>query len=173
MHLAYCHGLVLGRVRAGPSRLAELRTQARARADPYAQGRSLQHSGRPGCGARRERRRDCAAGTVVAAWPELPEAIKAGVARLVGQDPKTIVAVARRLLEDPQAYRSMARGVSPYGDGRASARIASIVRRHLGVGRRRPALKERTGRPGSPGRKTSALRPGRARSLDLGERLQH
>jgi UDP-N-acetylglucosamine 2-epimerase (non-hydrolysing) len=67
---------------------------------------------------------------------ERPEAIKAGVARLVGQDPETIVAEASRLLEDPKAYRSMARGLSPYGDGRASARIVSIVRRHLGVGRR-------------------------------------
>jgi UDP-N-acetylglucosamine 2-epimerase (non-hydrolysing) len=67
---------------------------------------------------------------------ERPEAIEAGVARLVGQDPETIVAEASRLLADPEAYRSMARGVSPYGDGRASARIASIVRRHLGVGRR-------------------------------------
>ena len=67
---------------------------------------------------------------------ERPEAIKAGVARLVGQDPEAIVAVASRLLEDPAAYRSMARGVSPYGDGRASARIVSRLRRHLGVGRR-------------------------------------
>ena len=66
---------------------------------------------------------------------ERPEAIEAGVARLVGQDPETIVAEASRLLEDPEAYRSMARGVSPYGDGRASARIVSIVRRHLYVGR--------------------------------------
>jgi UDP-N-acetylglucosamine 2-epimerase (non-hydrolysing) len=67
---------------------------------------------------------------------ERPEAIEAGVARLVGQDPERIVAEASRLLADPEAYRSMARGVSPYGDGRASARIASIVRRHLGGGRR-------------------------------------
>ncbi len=67
---------------------------------------------------------------------ERPEAIKVGVARLVGQDPEAIVAVASRLLEDPAAYRSMARGVSPYGDGRASARIVSRLRRHLGVGRR-------------------------------------
>ena len=67
---------------------------------------------------------------------ERPEAIEAGVARLVGQDPETIVAVASRLLADRQAYRSMALGVSPYGDGRAAARIVSIVRRHLGAGRR-------------------------------------
>lgn len=63
---------------------------------------------------------------------ERPEAIKAGVARLVGQDPEKIVAEASRLLEEPEAYRSMSRGVSPYGDGHASARIVTIVRRHLG-----------------------------------------
>jgi UDP-N-acetylglucosamine 2-epimerase (non-hydrolysing) len=67
---------------------------------------------------------------------ERPEAIEAGVAMLVGQDPETIVSVASRLLADPEAYRSMARNVSPYGDGRASARIVSIVRRHVGVSRR-------------------------------------
>lgn len=66
---------------------------------------------------------------------ERREAIEAGVAKLVGQDPTTIVATASQLLADPLAYRSMARGASPYGDGRASARIVSIVRRHLGVGR--------------------------------------
>ncbi len=64
---------------------------------------------------------------------ERPEAIAAGVAKLVGHDPATIVAEAARLLQDPAAYRSMARGVSPYGDGRASERIASAVARHLGI----------------------------------------
>ena len=48
---------------------------------------------------------------------ERPEAIEAGVAVLVGQDPTTIVTTASRLLADPLAYRSMARGASPYGDG--------------------------------------------------------
>ena len=44
---------------------------------------------------------------------ERPEAIEAGVARLVGQDPATIVATASQLLADPLAYRSMARGPAP------------------------------------------------------------
>ncbi|MHB1556913.1 MAG: non-hydrolyzing UDP-N-acetylglucosamine 2-epimerase [Isosphaeraceae bacterium] len=65
---------------------------------------------------------------------ERPEAIAAGVARLVGHDPQAIVGEASRLLEDPAAYRSMARGVSPYGDGRASQRIVEAVGRYLGVG---------------------------------------
>ncbi len=65
---------------------------------------------------------------------ERPEAITSGVARLVGHDPAAIIGEASRLLEDPAAYRSMARGVSPYGDGRASERIVNAVGRYLGVG---------------------------------------
>jgi UDP-N-acetylglucosamine 2-epimerase (non-hydrolysing) len=64
---------------------------------------------------------------------ERPEAISAGVARLVGHDPRAIISVASRLLTDDAAYRSMARGVSPYGDGKASGRIAAAVGRFLGV----------------------------------------
>jgi UDP-N-acetylglucosamine 2-epimerase (non-hydrolysing) len=64
---------------------------------------------------------------------ERPEAIAAGVAMLVGHDPARIVAEASRLLRDPAAYRSMARGISPYGDGFASHRIAAAIGRHLGT----------------------------------------
>jgi UDP-N-acetylglucosamine 2-epimerase (non-hydrolysing) len=65
---------------------------------------------------------------------ERPETIAAGVARLVGQDLPTIVEQTTRLLMQPEAYRKMARGMSPYGDGQASPRIVSIVGRFLGVG---------------------------------------
>lgn len=64
---------------------------------------------------------------------ERPEAVAAGVARLVGTDPRAIVREADRLLNDPSAYRAMARGASPYGDGRAAPRIAAAVARALGV----------------------------------------
>jgi UDP-N-acetylglucosamine 2-epimerase (non-hydrolysing) len=66
---------------------------------------------------------------------ERPEAIEAGVARLVGQDVETIVSAATQLLTNAIEYQSTVRGVSPYGDGHASARITSILKRHLGVGR--------------------------------------
>ena len=62
---------------------------------------------------------------------ERHEAIAAGAAKLVGQDPQIIVAEASRLLSDRDAYRSMARGRSPYGDGRSSLRIVSILGRYL------------------------------------------
>jgi UDP-N-acetylglucosamine 2-epimerase (non-hydrolysing) len=72
---------------------------------------------------------------------ERPEAIEAGVARLVGHDPRTIVAEVTRLLCDTAAHRSMARGLSPYGDGKASRRIVAIVGRLLGArGRLRVAV---------------------------------
>ena len=64
---------------------------------------------------------------------ERPEAIEAGVAKLVGTDPNAIVDEADRLLNDPSAYRAMARGASPYGDGRAAGRIVAAVAHMLGV----------------------------------------
>jgi UDP-N-acetylglucosamine 2-epimerase (non-hydrolysing) len=44
-----------------------------------------------------------------------------------------IVSKTNRLHADPDAYRLMAKGVSPYGDGKASARIAPAVGRFLSV----------------------------------------
>jgi UDP-N-acetylglucosamine 2-epimerase (non-hydrolysing) len=64
---------------------------------------------------------------------ERPEAVREGVVRLVGNDFATIVAETSRLLEDPAAYSAMARGVSPYGDGRASERIVRILRSELAL----------------------------------------
>lgn len=62
---------------------------------------------------------------------ERPEAVEAGVVRLVGTDKKIILAEAERLLHDREYYQSMARGVSPYGDGKAAGRIAGIIREKL------------------------------------------
>ena len=55
---------------------------------------------------------------------ERPEGVEAGVARLVGTTEERIVAAASELLSDPAAYAALSRGVNPYGDGRASERIA-------------------------------------------------
>jgi len=62
---------------------------------------------------------------------ERPEAVDLGVVRLVGANQDTIIEQAQRLLDDPQAYRDMARGVSPYGDGKAAARIVDVLRQHF------------------------------------------
>ncbi|QYJ00059.1 UDP-N-acetylglucosamine 2-epimerase (non-hydrolyzing) [Thalassovita mediterranea] len=58
---------------------------------------------------------------------ERPEAVEANAAKLVGQDAKMIVRETMRLLDDSEAYASMAYGGSPYGDGRASERILNSV----------------------------------------------
>lgn len=58
---------------------------------------------------------------------ERPEAVAAGVVRLVGTDADAIVNEVQHLLDDAAAYRAMARGVSPYGDGRAAARIVQVL----------------------------------------------
>jgi hypothetical protein len=78
---------------------------------------------------------------------ERPEAVSAGVVHLVGTDFERIVAESTRLLDDPHYYASMARGVSPYGDGRAAERIVDILRRAL-VGEA-PLVKYRMAKPGA------------------------
>lgn len=64
---------------------------------------------------------------------ERPEALRAGVARLVGTDPALIAREASRLLGDAAHYQRMAGGGSPYGDGRSAERIVRHVGRFLGV----------------------------------------
>lgn len=64
---------------------------------------------------------------------ERPEGVDAGTAKLIGADRQRIVDEALRLLQNEQAYGDMANAVSPYGDGRASARIRHVVLRHLGM----------------------------------------
>src|SRR5712692_6207520 len=65
---------------------------------------------------------------------ERPEAVAAGVVRVVGVDPETILREAGRLLTDPAAYAAMAKGISPYGDGKASERIAASLAGDLASG---------------------------------------
>jgi UDP-N-acetylglucosamine 2-epimerase len=62
---------------------------------------------------------------------ERPEGVAAGTARLVGTDIDRIVSEAKALLTDPASYHAMARAISPYGDGRAAARIADALTRLL------------------------------------------
>jgi UDP-N-acetylglucosamine 2-epimerase (non-hydrolysing) len=64
---------------------------------------------------------------------ERPEAVDAGVVRIVGMHAERIVTETDRLLRDSDAYAAMARGVSPYGDGQASRRIVEILRSEFGV----------------------------------------
>jgi len=69
---------------------------------------------------------------------ERPEGIDAGTARLVGTDTRAIAAALSKLLTDQNAYARMANAVNPYGDGKASARIADQLEYFFGY-RQEPA----------------------------------
>ena len=58
---------------------------------------------------------------------ERPEAVEAGLAKLVGTSKEKITTEASRLLTDTDAYTSMSGGHNPYGDGRASEKIVEIL----------------------------------------------
>jgi UDP-N-acetylglucosamine 2-epimerase len=58
---------------------------------------------------------------------ERPEAVAAGMARVVGVETENIVAEISRLLDDETAYRSMSTPRDLYGDGRASERILKAL----------------------------------------------
>lgn len=64
---------------------------------------------------------------------ERPEGVNAGCAKLVGTDGQTVFNEAVQLLENPEAYASMANVASPYGDGSAGARIVNHIREFLQV----------------------------------------
>ena len=70
---------------------------------------------------------------------ERPEAVAAGTAKLAGVDRGEIVRLASMLLDSSEAYASMAKAVNPYGDGRASERIADAILWHFGRKQERPA----------------------------------
>ena len=58
---------------------------------------------------------------------ERQEALDAGTAILVGTDTKIIIEQTEILLTNPNRYEEMAKAVNPYGDGKASKRIAQFI----------------------------------------------
>jgi UDP-N-acetylglucosamine 2-epimerase (non-hydrolysing) len=58
---------------------------------------------------------------------ERPEGITAGTAKLIGTKKNRIVSEIFTLLDDDTAYSAMARAHNPFGDGKASQRIAEII----------------------------------------------
>lgn len=63
---------------------------------------------------------------------ERPEAVTEGVVKLIGTEMNDIVEQTSILLDDKSAYQAMAKGASPYGDGKSSDRIVQIVRSYFG-----------------------------------------
>ena len=64
---------------------------------------------------------------------ERPEAMELGLARLVGTDEELLFSEMTALLDDPGAYSRMSRVANPYGDGRASRRIARQLMAETGL----------------------------------------
>jgi len=64
---------------------------------------------------------------------ERPEAVEAGVVKLVGTDTARIVAEASVLLSDAKAYEAMAQRANPFGDGHAAGRIVDVLAAGLQV----------------------------------------
>jgi UDP-N-acetylglucosamine 2-epimerase (non-hydrolysing) len=62
---------------------------------------------------------------------ERPEAIKAGVARLVGSYQERIIHEFERLIKSKKTYQQMANKVNPFGDGKASLRIRNFLIRYF------------------------------------------
>jgi UDP-N-acetylglucosamine 2-epimerase (non-hydrolysing) len=58
---------------------------------------------------------------------ERPEAVATGNLELVGTDPDRIFGAVAALIADPDRYARMSRPAFPFGDGRASERIAGAV----------------------------------------------
>jgi len=62
---------------------------------------------------------------------ERPEAVDMGVVKLVGPNYDQIINEAQVLLDNPEAYKAMARGISPYGDGKGAERIVTVLKEHF------------------------------------------
>lgn len=64
---------------------------------------------------------------------ERPEGVKAGTLKLVGTGQTEIINAMMELLTDKEAYHKMAAASNPYGDGKASERIAKIILNEWGM----------------------------------------
>ena len=62
---------------------------------------------------------------------ERPEGVDAGTVKLVGAVADNIISSVNELITDSAAYDVMAQAQNPYGDGKASIRIANAVKAFL------------------------------------------
>lgn len=62
---------------------------------------------------------------------ERPEGLRAGTLKLAGTKEETIYNLAKDLLSNEKLYNEMAKARNPYGDGRASERIANIIAKEI------------------------------------------
>jgi len=64
---------------------------------------------------------------------ERPEAVDAGTVKLVGTDPEMIISSVEELFVNDTLYNKMSKAHNPYGDGKACARIVTILNEELSV----------------------------------------
>ncbi|MEO6810574.1 MAG: UDP-N-acetylglucosamine 2-epimerase (non-hydrolyzing) [Isosphaeraceae bacterium] len=64
---------------------------------------------------------------------ERPEALASGTVRLIGPRREAIVRAVEDFCDRPEAAEGFARAVNPYGDGRASERIARVLAERFGL----------------------------------------
>jgi len=62
---------------------------------------------------------------------ERPEALEAGTVKLVGTNYNKIISELSLLLDDPEHYKKMSHAINPYGDGKASMRIAEQLNKWM------------------------------------------
>lgn len=67
---------------------------------------------------------------------ERPEGVEAGTLRLVGTARETVYAAVKELFDDPAAYEEMSKASNPYGDGKASERIAEAIAHYFQLANR-------------------------------------
>jgi len=58
---------------------------------------------------------------------ERPEAVEAGTVLVVGNEKTEIVNAALELINNEESYNRMSKAINPYGDGKASERIAKVL----------------------------------------------
>jgi UDP-N-acetylglucosamine 2-epimerase (non-hydrolysing) len=58
---------------------------------------------------------------------ERPEAVEAGVAKLIGTNEERVYREVVTLLDSRDKYREMSKKINPYGDGKASERIVKKI----------------------------------------------
>ncbi len=66
---------------------------------------------------------------------ERPEAVAAGTVELVGTDADRIAGAVGSVLVDQEKYARMSQAINPYGDGKASERIADVLVARFGTER--------------------------------------
>jgi len=69
---------------------------------------------------------------------ERPEAIETGTLKLAGTDTENIIKLAQELLDDSAEYERMSHAKNPYGDGKASERIADAILYSFGLKDNKP-----------------------------------